>query len=81
MLVVDLVKKQPFILRIAFERVDFNFSCIFGFLESELTFDKLRALEEIFIPFCKKYPEKVWISWVDSRDVEEKSEDQRDFAE
>ena len=23
--------------------------------------DKVRALEEMFIPFCKKYPEKVFI--------------------
>ena len=70
LLVVDLVKKQPFILSLAFERKDFNLRALFGFLDQKITMDKVRALEEMMYPFCKKYPEKVcnslcrfWTCW------------------
>ena len=61
-MVVDLVKKQPYILAIAFERKDFNLKALFGFLGEKVTMDKVRALEEMMYPFCKKYPEKVTIT-------------------
>jgi hypothetical protein len=64
--VVTLIKQHPHILSIAIEREKFNFMLIFGFLrnQSTLEMDRLRALEEMFLPFCKKFPEKVLDSLV-----------------
>lgn len=59
--VVTLIKQHPYILSIGLGREKFNYLRVFSFLrnDSTITLDKLQALEEIFLPFCKKFPEKM----------------------
>lgn len=58
---VTLIKQHPYILSIAFSREKFNLTKILTFLRNDATIaiEKLQALEEMFLPFSKKFPEKV----------------------
>ena len=57
---ISLLKKELFILNTVFTRSSFNFHRLFGFVEQNPSLDKLRGLLEALLPFCKKFPQKVF---------------------
>lgn len=56
--VVTLIKQHPYILTIGLNREKFNLMKLFAFLRNDdtISIEKLQALEEMFLPFSKKFP-------------------------
>ena len=58
--VINLLKKHTFILNIAFTNEKFDYTDLFSFLNfPNSSYDLLNAFEDILIPYCKKFPQKV----------------------
>ena len=57
---MSLLKKHTFIVNIAFTIEHFDFMDLFRFLQGNaFDYEQLNAFEDIYLPFCKKFPQKV----------------------
>lgn len=62
-LIVQLLKKHSFIMNLAFNFEEFNFSSLISFInENRIDYSLLNLLEDILLPICRKIPHKVYIS-------------------